>query len=1264
MVQVYRDKETEHNWEARERYVTRLRGILRGNAPDNYHDVLMAGIKQMVDGILKAVESLRTTLALNALALIADIGTYVGKSLDAYMFDHFLNCLIKCASTTKKIIATTSQTATITFIAHTPFYHKIMNYLWLTMNEKNNQARLFTVIYTKALLQTHAHRDHVRALMDRTNSTDTLEQILNKGLTDATPAAREACREAYWIFSEHWRDRGEASLPAANRKHLEKVRNPTPKHKHDRHMHSPTNSSSSLRTSSSLGSHRNISDIHEVVSPSTSSASNGSTGSADHHGSPHDVSRTMTRSVSPRAGSPSRRSTSPHLLRSYGSPSPIPSHLQTSHLPPSPPTPTGQRKTRVSGLARKKSTVALNAKRKPNLLSMLKADDLSTRWDGIRALARKLALVPYSPHMNVSEIQIDAGNGTIDGETLAVLVWGMFQEDNVRLYDAFSTWEGSVGILLKLVSFEEYLPRVMLDASVEEVYLKTDDDIAKCQHANQALKRIKLFLNRSDPDLPDRLLLNLFAVGGFGDVPAKKPSLANNKKDPMKLPANRRKLTKHFLEWMDELVLPLIGLSDTTDEEEVDEVDWLEISKENVASSWFEADSHVKQTLVQLLPLVSKSTEGSMWHGPLVSLVGHLRLVNQKLFETMLTTFDEKTVNKTCRVLKIHIRPVTDYVCQAEPSIMQNDDILDVADLNEEQAPEEAEDQLQAIVYQESEEDSIAFDKTLSEDEIHPYTEVVNQASTEEQNLLDDEVHPYMVAFKQSTTQDQNLLETDEYEQHIEEEKTTISQPIEEVDQQASANHIPKEQLPEPDAGKDDYSSNDVVSDSGVKVEQLQKTDNQLELASKEDDNELIQKNAKETYQPEVPVLILDNPIKNFDNQSELRNRTASVGNSYEQNEEPPNQQQVLLECEKMLGDVLDDEMSDMVIENNVRRLSNASDNITDDLPSLRADLPTITNVPYFAPKEIANGGLPVFKQNKRSAPNTAARSGAKDRTTALYGLVDKMNAMAADNNTFRKMIRLCKEAPVLKRWDQGGSEDPGSELWAGGNSDGGNFVEVVQSTLLYLSPSGNAHTAAALELVQQLSNTQAGLFRFYERKVDERSMSLEALLTERLLEMRSNDDPTICTAAEDALDAVLGALDSQTVFEILLSYLIYRLILSPTHTNSSDAWSGARYHPIGSAFTYLGKWVKEVNDTNFINDWLSNGGADAFRKGMNDTVINIRKSCVDAIVSFQEVLGDDMYRFLSDLRVDQINLVRHYAAKSLKKKASLRNLSASGQLR
>lgn len=56
MLKAYHDKETEFNWEARDKSITRLRALLRGNAIEPpYLEVLVPGIKQLVDGIVKAV---------------------------------------------------------------------------------------------------------------------------------------------------------------------------------------------------------------------------------------------------------------------------------------------------------------------------------------------------------------------------------------------------------------------------------------------------------------------------------------------------------------------------------------------------------------------------------------------------------------------------------------------------------------------------------------------------------------------------------------------------------------------------------------------------------------------------------------------------------------------------------------------------------------------------------------------------------------------------------------------------------------------------------------------------------------------------------------------------------------------------------------------------------------------------------------------------------------------------------------------------------
>jgi hypothetical protein len=141
--------------------------------------------------------------------LVADIGRYIGKHINNYIIDHLMLCLMRCASLTKKIVAQASLQATSIFLKHSIFYSKVMNLFLLSMSEKNSQVRLYVVTYTKVVLQAHAHREQTRAVMDRKGSTDQCEAIITKGLNDATPSVKDACREAFWIFWEHWRDRGD-----------------------------------------------------------------------------------------------------------------------------------------------------------------------------------------------------------------------------------------------------------------------------------------------------------------------------------------------------------------------------------------------------------------------------------------------------------------------------------------------------------------------------------------------------------------------------------------------------------------------------------------------------------------------------------------------------------------------------------------------------------------------------------------------------------------------------------------------------------------------------------------------------------------------------------------------------------------------------------------------------------------------------------------------------------------------------------------------
>ncbi|KAI9013380.1 clasp N terminal-domain-containing protein [Phycomyces nitens] len=1374
MIQAYKDKETEYNWEAREKSALRLRGILRGNAPERFPDALQASMRQMVDGIIKGIESLRTSLVLQTLALVVDIGVYMGKSVDQYIFDHIFNCLLRCASVTRKIVALKAKSTTLSFIRHASYQPKIINLLWLTMNEKNNQARLYGATYTKVALTTLLGRDPSRSHLDRSGATDLVEKIILKGIVDATLPVKEICREIYVIFAEHWKDRAEAmlrTLSPALKKTLERAMAaappslppPTTSSRRivatDRQIYSPNNSSSSLRTSSSVGSHRNV-DVHDAVSPSSSSASTGSTGSLE----PLDRSHAAARSVSP-----SLRSTSPHLTRVYNPASPASSHLQVLYPPP--PTPV-LRKTRAPVLTRKKSTIGQTTKRKLSLLSMLNNEDLNIRCDGLLLLTRKLAPFPYNPQPNAASILVESGTGvSLDGEHLKTIVWAMLDEDNTKLYETLSTWPSVAGIFLKLIPFDEYLPRLILDASADENTLKTDDDISRSNATKLALKRAKAYLKTQDPNLAEHVFDN-FLLYGVADTNRR---AMGTRKDPAKNSANRRKFMRSFLEWLDELVMPMIGLDPEDDEDaEPAQDEW--VGPENVASRWFESDINVRHCLDKLFPLVSTSAPGSVWHIPLVSFVSHLRLVNQRLFETIASTLDEQTIAKISRVLGVYIRPIPDYVCQAAPEEL---DMLGVAVSPDETQAKSAPppiqppnvDLLQAL------EDIRLESPAPYNDPIEPQTQessIKHYTATDlGHSIYSPPPQTYEAPTRskvQTTRSVSHPTHTLESISHVEpnrKETPPPSLPSIEPEHHEPEHHEPEHHEPEhhepehhepkhhePKHHEPEHHAKHIKPHPVDEIPQIEAIESiepiePIEALAKEHLIEPVQSkisdipddsDLKSAFEPERPIESIAtpeqietispidpvDPVDPVDPIESLElpvQTTESFGhpqglgifpqdfpnvveqtnyNPIEHSRATPLPVEQAVKESQTIAYVNSIEVPGNIREEPIGVYQQAPENVGIPQTSLTNGYPTHSSpafedeplksaspLPSLAPivdqssgpeeteiifvqqtlqegpylnSRLVNYPLPVFKENPRTqhaTPLSIARGG-RDKTVTLYSLVDKMYSSNADYNTFRRLIRLARESPVLKSWDQGGATESGSDLWGGGLQDGGNFVEVIQGALAYLKPTSGL-VLGAMELVQQLAATQSGLFRFYERKKDVRGMTLEGRLARQLLLIRASQDTTMCAAADDALESVLGAVSAQTAFELLLSYLIHHLSTVPY---DREMWVSVRYPPVGSAFTYLAKWVKEINDGSFVTTWLRRGGAEVFRKGMNDGLISVRKSCVEAIVAFQDIVGDSVYELLDDLRDDQLNLVKHYVAKSIRKKASIRSMSVASQMR
>lgn len=202
----FEGKESEQNWLKREQSCTKLRKLNAGNAPTDFHDVWLVGIKGLLDGILKAVNSLRTSLSKEGCSVIQEIARTAGPGLDPMVEILFQN-LIKLCGGTKKIASQAGDTTVDVIISKVSYNVRIMQHIWLACQDKNVQPRTYAAGWLKTLLKKESHhKNHV----EHTGGLELIEKCIKKGLADANPGVREKMRGTYWAFAQIWPTKADA----------------------------------------------------------------------------------------------------------------------------------------------------------------------------------------------------------------------------------------------------------------------------------------------------------------------------------------------------------------------------------------------------------------------------------------------------------------------------------------------------------------------------------------------------------------------------------------------------------------------------------------------------------------------------------------------------------------------------------------------------------------------------------------------------------------------------------------------------------------------------------------------------------------------------------------------------------------------------------------------------------------------------------------------------------------------------------------------
>ncbi|KAL1872314.1 hypothetical protein VTK73DRAFT_1624 [Phialemonium thermophilum] len=217
----FEGKETEQNWGKREESMTKLRKLLAGNAATDFHESFLSGLRGLLDGVIKAINSLRTSLSKEACSLVQEIAHTYGSGMDP-MVELLMQTFIKLSASTKKISSQLANATVDTLLAKTTYNARLLQHVWGACQDKNVQPRTYATGWLKTLLNKEAHH---RSHIEHSGGLDVIEKCIKKGLADPNPGVRERMRATYWTFAGIWPARAEAimsSLDGTAQKLLQK----------------------------------------------------------------------------------------------------------------------------------------------------------------------------------------------------------------------------------------------------------------------------------------------------------------------------------------------------------------------------------------------------------------------------------------------------------------------------------------------------------------------------------------------------------------------------------------------------------------------------------------------------------------------------------------------------------------------------------------------------------------------------------------------------------------------------------------------------------------------------------------------------------------------------------------------------------------------------------------------------------------------------------------------------------------------------------
>ncbi|ORX48925.1 ARM repeat-containing protein [Piromyces finnis] len=209
MLPTFMEKESENNWEKRERFMKQIRGMIRGGAAE--YDGNCRYIKIMLEHILKTTHSLRTTLAITTIGTIIEIAENYQSQMDP-IAEAVVTNLLDLTSQTKKLIASSATQAIYIILRNISYNQKILNLIANGLSDKNANTRSSACLALGVMFEEMAKSENSKSFLVRSGGLDIIEKCIKKGLQDANPSVRETTRTIYSVLNEHWNDRSNALM--------------------------------------------------------------------------------------------------------------------------------------------------------------------------------------------------------------------------------------------------------------------------------------------------------------------------------------------------------------------------------------------------------------------------------------------------------------------------------------------------------------------------------------------------------------------------------------------------------------------------------------------------------------------------------------------------------------------------------------------------------------------------------------------------------------------------------------------------------------------------------------------------------------------------------------------------------------------------------------------------------------------------------------------------------------------------------------------